>query len=154
MYRTSSWNDLKQLLEQAQNSSRLRKNLNLHNESDPVQRFFNALIPGTYVRPHRHNNPLKTETMIVVSGKMTAVLFDENGSVQKKIELSPQSEAIAIDFDPGVWHCVYAIEPCVFFECKQGPYTPITDKDFAIWAPEENSKDAKTFLEQLISKNE
>ena len=35
-------------------SPRQRKNHNLHQESDLVQRFLNVLQPGTYVRPHRH----------------------------------------------------------------------------------------------------
>lgn len=153
MYRTISWDDLQQLLQQAQNATRLRKNLNLHNEQDPVQRFFNALIPKTYVRPHRHNTPQKTETMVILIGKMVAVIFDEKGNIQKKVELSSQGTNIAIDFDPGVWHCVYALEPSVFFECKQGPYTPTTDKDFAHWAPEENTQETKSYLDNLILRN-
>lgn len=152
MYQTTSQNDLQNLLVQARTSPRLRKNLNLHQITDPVQRFFNALIPGTYVRPHRHNSPPKTETMIVLSGKMLVVLFDEQGNIKEKIELSPQGQRISIDLAPGVWHSVLAIEPCVFFECKQGPYTPITDKDFASWAPEENTTESIHYLEGLLQK--
>ena len=39
--------------EAAAASPRLRSNHNLHGLGDLVQRFLNALQPGTYVRPHR-----------------------------------------------------------------------------------------------------
>ena len=43
-----------EVAEGAAASPRQRKNHNLHQESDLVQRFLNVLQPGTYVRPHRH----------------------------------------------------------------------------------------------------
>jgi hypothetical protein len=43
------------LLSRAAASPRKRMNLNLHAElTDPIARFLNAGIAGTYVRPHRH----------------------------------------------------------------------------------------------------
>ena len=42
-----------QVAQHAAASPRRRKNHNLHQESDLVQRFLNVLQPGTYVRPHR-----------------------------------------------------------------------------------------------------
>ena len=46
---------IEDLLTQAQGTSRLRKNLNFHDRSDhPCQRLLNAIVPGSYVRPHRH----------------------------------------------------------------------------------------------------
>lgn len=39
-------------------SLRRRANHNVYPTLDaPVQRFFNALEPDTYVRPHRHRTP-------------------------------------------------------------------------------------------------
>jgi hypothetical protein len=43
------------LLARAASAPRKRMNLNLHAEpSDPTNRFLNAGLAGTYVRPHRH----------------------------------------------------------------------------------------------------
>lgn len=150
MYKITSTTDIENLLEEASQNPRLRKNLNLHHQSDPVQRFFNALIPGTYVRPHRHATPPKTETMILIKGKMVVVIFDEKGKILEKIEISKEGQRLAIDFPPHVWHSVYALEPTVFFECKMGPYIPTNDKDFATWAPEENTKEAPEYLKKLM----
>ncbi len=43
-------------------------------------KMFNALQPGTYITPHRHMNPEKTETILVISGSMLFVQFDEMGN--------------------------------------------------------------------------
>ncbi|MFN7678960.1 MAG: WbuC family cupin fold metalloprotein, partial [Cyanobacteriota bacterium] len=39
---------------EARHSPRLRRNHNLHDEPDLVQRFLNVMQPATEVRPHRH----------------------------------------------------------------------------------------------------
>lgn len=150
MYRVANQKQFQTLINEAQLSPRLRKNLNLHNEQDKVQRFFNALIPGTYVQPHKHEFPIKTETMILLEGSMVVVIFDEKGKVINKITLSKKSQNIGLDIDPDVWHSVYALEPTVYFECKLGPYNPISDKDFASWAPKENQPEVAQYLKKLM----
>jgi cupin fold WbuC family metalloprotein len=48
---------IEELLTRAATAPRKRLNLNLHAEpSDPINRFLNAGLAGTYVRPHRHAN--------------------------------------------------------------------------------------------------
>jgi hypothetical protein len=37
----------------------------------------------------------------------------------------------------------------VLYEVKPGPFTPLTDKDFAPWSPRDNSPDAADFLIEL-----
>ena len=60
-------------------SPRRRANHNLHPElADPVQRFLNAMEPGTYVRPHRHMAPEpKWELFVVLDGEV--VVHDAAG---------------------------------------------------------------------------
>ena len=54
------------LLAQAHAAPRLRKNLNFHErESHPSQRLLNAIVPGSYVRPHRHLRENKEEFMML-----------------------------------------------------------------------------------------
>jgi hypothetical protein len=64
------------LLSRAAASPRKRMNLNLHAElTDPIARFLNAGIAGTYVRPHRHRIG-KWELVSVLQGK-----FDSSHSL-------------------------------------------------------------------------
>ena len=62
------------LMERAAVSARRRANCNIHPTlDDPVQRFFNAMQPGTYVRPHRHTTPLRWEMFLVLQGRLAPV---------------------------------------------------------------------------------
>ena len=126
------------LLETAGESPRLRANHNLHPVlEDPVQRFFNAMLPGTYVRPHRHTTPLRWELFLVLQGAMALLLFDDSGRVEARQELSAEGPVFGSEVEPGCWHALVALQPSVLFELKQGPYSALTDKDFAAWAPAE-----------------
>ena len=67
--------DLVRLSAEARLSPRRRRNRNLHEMGDVVHRLFNAIEPGSYVRPHRHLSPPKAETMVVVSGRLGLLVF-------------------------------------------------------------------------------
>lgn len=143
--------ELDELSRQAKHAERLRKNLNLHDSyDDPCQRLFNALEPGSYIRPHRHTFPPKPETFVVVRGEMKLLTFSDAGDIDRVVHLKAGADSIAIDLPPGVWHMVVARQPgTIFFETKPGPYQPLSDKDFAPWAPAEGSEDASRFLRAL-----
>ena len=65
---------------------RRRTNLNLHEEpSDPINRFLNAGLLGTYVRPHRHRID-KWELLNVLQGRLDVVIFTAG---EKLITASP-----------------------------------------------------------------
>ncbi|PKL35388.1 MAG: cupin fold metalloprotein, WbuC family [Spirochaetae bacterium HGW-Spirochaetae-1] len=149
-YRIVSLEELRELSTLAASLPRLRKNLNLHKPEDRVQRFFNALEPGTYVRPHRHLDPPKVETFVIISGSFLTVIFDDDGSVTDVYRIDRDGGAIAIDILPGTWHSVVCERPgTVYFEVKDGPYVALTDKDFAPWAPAEGSDGAPSYLARL-----
>jgi cupin fold WbuC family metalloprotein len=135
--------------DQAKISSRRRKNLNLHQLEDRVQRMLNALEPDSYVRPHRHISHPKPETFIVLSGRFVAGIFDDTGRVIQASILSASGNR-GMDILPGTWHSIIALEPgSVFFEAKEGPYDPDTDKEFAEWAPPES--EGKNYLREMRS---
>lgn len=149
-YRIVNLEELRDLSSLAASLPRRRKNLNLHQPEDPVQRFFNALEPGTYVRPHRHLDPPKGETFILVAGSFLVILFNDDGVIAGVHRFSREGEALAIDILPGVWHGVICERPgTVYFEVKDGPYEALTDKDFASWAPAEGSDGAPSYLARL-----
>ncbi len=139
---------LHRLSAEAAACSRLRKNLNLHPIlEDPVQRLFNALEPGTYVRPHRHPRPDGWELMLCARGAFSILVFDEQGTVLDRVDLSAAGGPAAVEIPGQTWHAVVALAPeTIMFEVKPGPYSALTDKDFASWAPLEGDPAAETFV--------
>ena len=139
---------LESLSRRATSLPRGRANLNVHPQlDDPVQRLFNAMEPGTYVRPHRHARPDGWELMMVVSGRFAILLFDEHGQVTERFDLGENAIA-AVEIPPFTWHSVVSLLPAtVMFEVKPGPYLPLSDKDFAHWAPPEGDAECGHFVE-------
>ncbi len=142
---------LDRLSAEAAESPRLRKNHNFHLTYDePCQRLLNALEPGTYIRPHRHLTPPKPETFVAIRGRMAALLFDDEGRIIRTIPFGTSGDAMGCDISAGAWHSVVCLGPAsVFFETKPGPYEPLSDKDWAPWAPEEASAEAAEYLKGL-----
>lgn len=138
---------LDELVQRAAALPRGRANHNLHPSlDDPIQRFFNALQPGTYVRPHRHSDPPRWEVFLALRGRAVVLTFGSEGIVTGRREISPSGPAVAVEIDGGSWHTVAALSPdTVLFELKPGPYSPIGDKDFAGWAPGEGHRGSAAF---------
>ena len=145
--------DLDALSCEANARPRRRLNLNLHDDyADPVQRLFNAVESDSYLRPHRHTDPPKPECFVAIRGRFHLLIFDDEGRIVERIELAPQGPVVAADVPVGAWHGIVALEPgSIFFEVKPGPYAPLTDKDFAPWAPPEGSPEAQVYLQTLRS---
>jgi len=135
--------DLGRLSAEARLSPRRRRNRNLHEMDDVVHRLFNAIEPGSYVRPHRHLSPPKAETMVVVSGRLGLLVFDEDGAIQSTTVLESGGETFGVEVPPGTWHSFVSLAPgTVVFEAKEGPYVPPGGADSAPWAPEEGAAEA------------
>jgi cupin fold WbuC family metalloprotein len=141
------------LTEQAGRSPRLRKNRNFHSDyADPVNRMLNAFEPGTYVRPHKHESPDKCEVFILLTGRAAAIRFDDTGSIGEYAILDSENGNFGVEFAPREWHTIISLAPgTVLYEVKPGPYAPLTDKDFAPWAPAEGSAETGDYLDSLIA---
>ena len=137
---------LEKLFEQAIVNPRLRQNLDLRtSEADTSQRMLNALLPGTVVPIHRHEDT--TESVICLCGKLDEVIYEEvvtyeNAAsealpmgmdaqdVTRKVEyremqrihLCPAEAKYGCQIPKGAWHTVEVIEPSVIFEAKDGAY--------------------------------
>ena len=117
------------LLTQAKESLRLRQNFDLRNSAlDTSQRMLNALLPGTEVPIHRHEET--AETVVCLVGKLEEVMYEEvqdtTGEwtfreVSRQL-LSPEDGFYGMQIPVGVWHTVHVIEPSVIFEAKDGAY--------------------------------
>lgn len=148
-------NELNSLVEEARSNPRLRQHLNIHQDyQEPCQRLFNAIEPGSYVRPHRHASDPRDELLIVVRGLMGLITFDDLGEITGIIRLGTEKFAngyfCAVEVPASVWHTVVSLEPgSVLLEIKAGPFDPTRPKDLATWAPAESSSDATRYLDQL-----
>jgi cupin fold WbuC family metalloprotein len=141
------------LCDAARRSPRLRKNLNLHaSTEEPLNRLLNALQPGTYVRPHRHVERSKAETLAILQGRLGLIEFDGSGGVIRTGVIAPGGAGLLVDLDPGTWHAAVALAPdTVVLEAKAGPYVPNTPEELAPWAPAEGDADAARYLAWMES---
>ena len=131
-------------------SPRRRMNYNFHQLEDAANRMLNAIEPDSYIRPHRHLTPPKDEGFLVLQGRGSCLIFDENGAVTSVYTLDPSDGKWGVDIPAGTYHTILALEPnTVFYEVKPGPYVPASDKDFAPWAPPEGTSEAVTFLQEM-----
>lgn len=142
---------MNELIERAKRSPRLRVNHNFHaSMDDNPHRFLNVLVRGTYATPHRHRDPPKAESFVVLEGEVAFFIFDDAGQVVRTEIVG--RDPIGIDMEPGVWHTLSPVtDHAVCYEVKPGPYSAATDKEFAPWAPQEGDPGAKEYLAKLMS---
>lgn len=116
---------LERLFEQAKESPRLRMNYDLRTSSaDTSQRMLNALLPGTEVPIHRHEET--TETVVCLCGRLEEIIYEEmpDGTFQEVSRdlLCPTEGQYGIQIPKGAWHTICVLEPSVIFEAKDGAY--------------------------------
>lgn len=139
------------LSEAARCNPRLRQNHNLHGSPDaPVQRFFNAVEPGSYVVPHRHLASGKEETLLMVRGRLGLILFREHGEIRETHLLGAAGTSCGFHLGLNIWHSVVALETgTIFFETKTGPYLPLAPEEQAPWAPTPGTPETIGWLKHM-----
>ena len=120
---------LESLWNEAAKSPRLRMNWDMRNSSaDTSQRMLNALLPGTQVPIHRHEET--DESVICLCGKLEEIFYEECSSCDcgfkeiARYTLCPSEGKYGMQIPAGMWHSIYVIEPSVIFEAKDGVYVP------------------------------
>ena len=131
---------LDSLFEQAKASERKRMNYDLRTSAeDTSQRMLNALLPGTVVPIHRHEDT--TETVICLKGRLEEIIYEEvveysreetsrTEEVVRKVSfkevsrhlICPAEGLYGVQIPVGAWHTIQVIEPSVIFEAKDGGY--------------------------------
>ena len=148
---------LDELTAHAQESPRLRMNLDLRNSpEDSSQRMLNAIEPGSVVPVHRHQK--SSETVVVLRGRVVEEYYDGAGVLVESfvlgdchvadaprndvlefaprndvLEFAPRNDvpvACALNIPAGRWHSLRALESgTVILEMKDGAYEPIGPAD-------------------------
>jgi cupin fold WbuC family metalloprotein len=144
---------LEQALAAARQSPRGRIILPFHRgPQETVHRMLNAMQPGTYVRPHRHQAPPKHESFIVLRGAVAFFVFADDGRIQAMHGLGAGYPTLGIDVQPGLYHSLVVLAPdTLIYEIKSGPYSADTDKSFAPFSPGEGSPEAARYTSRLLA---
>lgn len=145
---------LDQVTQKARSSPRLRMNHNFHSgPEDTLQRMLNAMEPGTYLQPHKHENHDKREVFFALRGSLCVIEFNDEGEIIDHTILDAGNGNYGAEIPERTWHSIISLESgSVAYEVKDGPYAPINDKNFASWAPEEGSPEVESYLNQLLAK--
>lgn len=124
------------LIDRARQQPTQKARLCLHaSPQSPVHDMIIVHGRDTYVRPHRHK--LHGETLTVLQGEATAVIFDEDGGIGDLIAMRPiDAGGIAFYRMPaGLYHAlVIDSEWLAFHETCQGPFDR-SNSEFAPWSP-------------------
>lgn len=143
--------EIDDLIFQAKRDPRQRKIFRLHEHHEPVQRMVNAVVPGTYIPPHKHENPDKVELFSILKGSVAIIQFSETGDIEIVIKLDAAGLNKIVDIPPRTYHTLLALEPSALLEIIQGPYDVATHKQFAPWSPREDDPKASDYLMYLAS---
>jgi cupin fold WbuC family metalloprotein len=149
MIRTIAQAMIDDLIAQAEESPRKRTIYRLHEHDEPVQRMVNALVPGTYTPPHKHENPDKVELFSILVGKLAILQFSADGVVENVHVLDANGPLRIADIAPRTYHAIVALKPSAAVEIIQGPYDARTHKQFAPWSPAEDDPAAPEYLRTL-----
>jgi cupin fold WbuC family metalloprotein len=135
-------------------SDRLRMNFNYHPQlDDPMQRMLNAIEPHSYIQPHKHEDPDKTEVFLILRGRMMVVEFNEQGEIVDCDLLDANRGRYGVEIPPRTFHSIISLEEgSVAYEIKNGPYLAIEDKCFASWAPKEGEATTRQFISQSLKR--
>lgn len=149
MLRTITQAQINSLIEQAAQSPRKRTIYRLHEHHEPVQRMVNALVPGTYTPPHKHENPDKVELFTILVGRVAVLQFDSQGRVEEVQVMDAGGPVKVVDIAPRTYHALVALQPSAVVEIIQGPYDAATHKQFAPFAPAEDAPGWQDYLKHL-----
>lgn len=142
---------LEDVAEASRESPRRRIIQPLHkHEGELLHRMFNVIQPDSYVRPHRHLVPPRSESWVLLRGAVAFFTFEDDGRVRDCLHLEAGGERFGVDLGPGTFHGLLALVPdTVLYEAKSGPFVPASESSFAPWAPAEGSPGAADYLRQL-----
>lgn len=105
----------------------------LHNDTrEHVHEMLNVYAGKSYIRPHSH--PFKTETKIMIEGKLLVVIFEETGEITDRF-IMERDGIFTFRMDKGIIHTNIPLTDVVFHEVITGPFVGKDDNIFPEWAP-------------------
>ncbi|NER34652.1 MAG: WbuC family cupin fold metalloprotein [Oscillatoria sp. SIO1A7] len=149
---TLSAEDLEELKRLALLNPRRRIRLCAHrNPQDSLHEMFIIHRNDCYVRPHKHLG--KIESMAILEGEVDVVLFDENGDIERVIEMGEPSSGRLFYYrlDRPIYHTLLIrTQFLVFHEITEGPFIREMT-EFPDWAPLEIEEGFLKAIESKVS---
>lgn len=120
----------------------------LHNDIRAhVHEMINVYPKDAYVRPHSH--PFKTETKIMIEGKLHVVIFDSKGQIVDDF-IMEKDGIFTFRIDKGIIHTNIPLTDVIFHEVIEGPFIGQEDSVFPSWVPEsDDDAGIKKIMEKL-----
>ena len=150
---TLSASDLEELKRLALLNPRRRIRLCAHrNPQDSLHEMFIIHTNDCYVRPHKHLG--KIESMAILEGEVDVVLFDENGDIERVIEMGDPSSGRLFYYrlDKPIYHTLLIrTQFLVFHEITEGPFIREMT-EFPDWAPLEIEEGFLNAIESKVSR--
>lgn len=143
--------DIQLLVAKAGKNRRKRIRLCAHKDADvPVHEMLIVHTSGVYVRPHKHVS--KSESFHLIDGRVTVVMFADDGSIKETIPMSEYRAGGTFYYRiaAGVFHTLLIrSEYVVFHETTAGPFNR-AEMVYAPWAPDEDdAAGVQRFLQEL-----
>ncbi len=124
---------IKKLKEKAKTMCYPRLTMCLHNDiREHVHEMIQIFNKYEYVRPHYH--PQKTETKIILEGRLLVVIYDEKGQKLDEFVMSRENDGVFMfRMDKGIIHTNIPLTNVIFQEITSGPYSGCDDSIFPKW---------------------
>ena len=148
-----SSHDIDSLIAMGRVTKRKRIRICAHPSSDnAVHDMLIVHFQDTYVQPHKHLN--KDETFHIIKGELKIVIFNDNGTVNKIINMGEYGSGRTFFYrmSKSYFHTVIPkSDVIVFHETTKGPFN-LNETVFPDWAPDERNKDGIRILLNNIRK--
>ncbi len=120
----------------------------LHNDiREHVHEMINIYPKGMYVQPHSH--PRKTESKIMIEGKMLTLIFTNTGKLSDWFVMD-KSGIFTFRMERGQIHTNIPLTDVVFHEVISGPYVGKDDSVFPEWAPKpSHAEEVEEYIKKL-----
>lgn len=140
-------------------NERGRAHHNFHDSYEAqCQILMNVISSDSYIRPHRHLMAKKKEYLFALEGSFALLEFNNKRDIinvryfSTEKHSSRNSSAYGVCVEPSAWHTVISLLPTsTILEVKEGPFDPLSAKEFLLCTPEEKSADAQIYLDHLKS---
>jgi cupin fold WbuC family metalloprotein len=115
---------------------------------DSLHEMFIVHVKDAYIRPHKHLN--KPESLLVLEGTATLIIFDDEGTPFQEIQLGDylSGKQCYCRVSQPLYHTLFITsEYFVYHEVTTGPFVR-EETVFAPWAPaEDDTQEIARFLE-------
>jgi len=122
------------------------------NENSKIHEMLIMHKTGAYVRPHKHT--AKTESFILLKGKLKVIVFNNKGDIFKIIDMEPigSSKIFYYKMQKSYFHSFIIEKESFFFEITKGPFKK-NETIFPSWAPDDKDfVSVKKFQKNLTDK--